>query len=282
MVGVTALGVGSAAASGQEYDVVEVPPGESHIVTLGDNDVLENTLIDITASGAEYRIVAKGDDWEIRDVGVRGAWDTGYETAPLYCQVDSEDAMGVIENVYFGDPVHDELGEVTGLYVPPDHAGTLEIDRMNVQDFGDNGIYASDPGNEKLGGLGGDTIVTNSYSANNEVSNFRIGTEDSYCENCVGFGGHRGVWSYFEHTELVDCEFGDNQSDVVVGIGTHYYRKGAETEVTVTDSRFDGVLFSNDTNELHGESAGEPEHRIPEGVPESAEAAASGRGPDAE
>ena len=53
LLGAAGLASNTAMAQGEDdYDVINVPAGQTHRITLGSGDTLENTLIDITASGA--------------------------------------------------------------------------------------------------------------------------------------------------------------------------------------------------------------------------------------
>ena len=285
-------GASAAAAEDEDYEVVTVAAGDTYSVTLGSGDTLENVLIDITAEGARYEIRATGSDWAIRNVGVRGTWPTGEKLSPFIASVPDPDGEAHIENLYLGDrqPVgavrsraDGTTDGVTGLFVPTNHAGTLHVDRVNIQSYGDNCIYASAPGNgpeHPATGNGGSVIITNSFARETNAACFRIGTSGSRVENSVAIGGQdgegsRAFWGYYEDTEIVDCDFsGSSLSDVVVGANA--WQTGRQATVTATDSRFGSV---SGPGELIGESEGEPQRTSPEeveGCPTSAEEAASG------
>jgi len=272
------------AATEDGYEVIEVAAGDTHSIRLGDGDRLENVLIDITARGAGYDIQAVGDDWVIQNVGIRGAWDHSPRASPFRVAVESVDASARIENLYLGDGVVGSFSpnaEPTGLYAYWYHAGTLEIRNVNIQGFSDNGMYLSAPGNSDSHpnpGHGGEIHIYDSYAKDNQVSGFRLGTDGSFCKNCVAVGGsHRGFWGYYGHTELIDCDLLDNNSgDIKLGTGP--WDKSKQADVTATDTRFETVSTQSGTNDVHGRSAGTPEDRIPEGVPMTPEEAAAGTG----
>ncbi|AXR81221.1 hypothetical protein [Natrarchaeobaculum sulfurireducens] len=272
-----AIGAGTAAAD-EDYDVIRVPAGDTYRVQLGTGDTLENTVIDISASGARYQINAVGSNWTIRNVGVRGVWD-GYDKAePLIVSVPDAGGSARIENLYLGDGAHDDTYPgATGIFVSPNHAGVLEIDRVNIQGYPDNAIYGSGPGNpskHSSTGAGGEVHITNSFAADCRAGGFRIGTNGSYVENCVAVGCDRNFWGFYEETEAIDCDFSNARlGDVGTGDG-HW---GANARARVTDTRF-GTTVEH-SGQVLGESAGSPQRSEPEaveGVPLTAEDAASG------
>jgi hypothetical protein len=279
---VATLGIastGGAAASGDDYEVVEVPPGGRYEKRIGDGETFENTLIDITAEGATYLIYASGSDWTVRNVAVRGVWDEFEKAEPFIALVD-DGSTGVIENVYLGDGATDDsYPGSTGIYVGKAHAGTLEIDRVNIQGFPDNAIYASTPGHtdeyDSGTGGGGEVHITNSYAADCRAAHFRIGTDGSYCRNCVAVGGDRGFIGRFQHTEAYDCDFsGGRFGDVVVGAPG--WETSDTASVSVENTRYESTNLYWDGNELTGSSAGQPRTEPPAGVPRTPEEAASG------
>ncbi len=277
----SAVGVGSAAA-GEDYDVIEVSAGDTYRVQLGDGDTLENTLIDISADGAQYQITATGSDWEIRNVGVSGVWDAHEKAEPISVSVPDAGGSARIENLYLGDGAHDDTYPgATGIFVSPNHAGVLEIDRVNIQGYPDNAIYGSGPGNpsnHSTQGAGGEVHITNSFAADCRAGGFRIGTDGSYAENCVAVGCDRNFWGFYEETEVIDCDFSDAEmGDVGTGDG-HW---GENASVVVTDTRFETTV--EHSGSVVGESADDVDRSEPEdvdGVPLTAEEAAAGTASD--
>lgn len=279
-VGSASLFAGASQTVGAvEYEVIEVGTGETYSRSLGDGETLKNVLFDVSAAGASVDIRATGSDWTIRNVGFEGEDGTGNQDATILCAVD-RGSTGVIENVYLGDG--DEGASHTegraAIFVLPSHGGTLELRRVYIEGRTDNGMYGSDPGHTAVSSNGGEIHVYDSYSANNTASNWRFGTNGSFMQNSVSWGGpHRGVWCYFEHLELIDCDCGDNGRSVEAGEPA--YSKSAHAEVTLADTRYDGLNTRESTNAIHTENADpdDPVHRVPDGCPTSAKAAASGR-----
>ncbi|WP_265107832.1 hypothetical protein [Halosolutus halophilus] len=274
------VAAGTGMASEDDYEVVTVPAGGTFRRKLRDGDVLENVLIDISAKGAAYDIDARGSDWTIRNVGVKGAWDHEHPTSPIRVAADAGSTCR-IENVYLGDGVIPDLpssSNPTGIYAWWYHAGTIEIDRVNIQEHPDNGIYGSAPGNSSdhpNPGGGGELHVTNSYVRAGKTAGIRLGTDGSYAENCVVWSNaHRGFWGYYNDTELIDCDLGGSPTDIHAG--SRSWNAGPSATVTVENCRFGSTNRATSSNRIVGSSAGKPEHRMPDGVPTSAEEAASG------
>ena len=262
-------GVGTAQ---QDFRTIEVDAGEVRRITLNDGETLENTLIDITADEAGYQIVAYGDGWTIRNVGVNGYFNADVDD-PIVVQCPNG-GTGTIENVYLGDGGYNApAGKTTGVFVHANHSGHIDIDRVNVQGWAGNGVYASAPGNHDdhpAPGGGGTVVVTNSYGADNPTADFRLGTDGSYCQNCVTEGAGRGYWGFYHTTELRNC-------DIHNGVYASDGNWQAPAEVHLEDTRASGTMhtYASDA-EIVGSSAGQPRDRMPAGVPTTAAEAASG------
>lgn len=271
--------------SEHEYETVVVPEDSEHYESLSDGDVLENLLIDISAPGATFRIGATVGSFTIRNIGIKGVWDQYEKSEPFIVQVEDPNGEGLIENFYFADGCpDDDYPGVTGIYVGQGHRGTLTIRNVNIQDLPDNAIYASTMGHPDNGG-GGIVQIEDSYAEDCQAAHFRIGTTGSYVKNCVAIGGEsgdRGMLGRFEDTECIDCDFsGHDFQDV--GCGSFGWPDSTNATVTVTNTRFEKLNQSQFTytGEIIGESAGPVQRTSPEdveGVPLSAEMAASGGG----
>ena len=274
--GIAAFGLNAAAAA--DYEEIVVGEGETYSVYLGDGETLENVLIDVSASGAGYSINADGDGWAIRNVGVRGTFDSHSNDSQITLNTPSSDSSGVVENVYLpgaSSPGHSYDG-AKGIYVFRDHAGEILIRNVNIKRMQDNGIYASSPGHDASDANGGIVRVENSYFEANATANIRLGTTGSYAQNCVLKDClDRGFWAYYENPEIRNCDiFGSNVADILLGGST--YEKQNYAEVTAENSRWETVEHGGSSNALHGSSDGTPQDRMPEGCPTSPEAAATG------
>lgn len=268
-----------------EYETITVPSDTREDITLGDGDVLENVLIDISEPGAWFRIEAYGSDWQIRNVGVRGVWDRrsdGHEQA-ISCRVDS--GTGIIDNFYFADGCPDDVFPgVTGIYVQKTHGGTLQINNVNIQEMPNNGIYASTFGLDDGGQ--GSVEITSSYAADCLAAHYRIAGDGSVVEDSVAVGGDRGVWAKFGSMDVTGCDLSGaatNRADGDLVCGTNNYPTDAT--VVVNDTYFGttapGDQGINFPGEIVGGSVPGPPRTTPEevdGVPLTAEEAASGDG----
>ncbi|UPV73804.1 hypothetical protein M0R89_14815 [Halorussus limi] len=269
-ISAAALSTGVSAAD--DFQTITVPAGEVRSFSLGDGDTLENALIDISADGAGYRISANGDGWAIRNVGVKGYFDANVDD-PLVAMCPNG-GSGTIENVYLGDGGYDApAGLTTGIFVHAYHTGHIDIDRVNIQGWAGNGVYASGPGNHDdhpNPGGGGTVQITNSYAADNPTADFRLGTDGSYCKNCVSKGAGRGYWGFYNTTKLIDC-------DIHNGIYASDGSWQSPAVVQLENTRFSGGTHTYvDSASISGSSAGTPRYRIPNGVPTTAKEAASG------
>lgn len=265
---------GTGQMGNQQYKTIRVPAGTRWSPPGGANvsGTLSNILLDTRASGATYQINLRGN-FTMKNFGILGGYSRAGKTQPFTIS-----GNGTIDNVYLGDGGPGSGSGTTGIFGMRDHSGTININNVNVQGFGDNGLYCSAPGNgsdHKAPGGQGRIRVTNSLSANNGISNFRLGTNGSYIENCVSIGGtHRGYWGYYHNTEI-------RNSDIVNGrivIGEKLYANGRKATVTASNSRFGNVTKASGGNRLIGSSQGAPKATIPKGVPTSAAEAASGGG----
>lgn len=263
------------AASTEEYETVTVPAGEREIVRVNDGETFERVLFDVTADGAAVTIVAYGTDWTIRNVAVRGQVDMGDET--VIGAADTGGGTSRIENVWLGDgAVYEEKGG-TGIWVRPDHDGHLEIDRVNVQNMGDNAFYCSAPG----AGDGGTVALRNCYAANCWISHYRLAW--GIVDNCVAavtddrqYRQGRGVWAWPPGPVLVrDCQFAMN--------GEHYsFVPGANdtgSDIYVDDTQWDDDFHGGWTDHHGGtvnfgkNTGTDPQDVVPDGCPTSVAAA---------
>lgn len=247
---------------------------------LGDGEVWQNKLIDVSAPGATVQIRADGAGWAIRNIGIVGglAGDPGNtETGgqpTILCAVPDPDATATIENLYLGDTPEEIDGHrwAGGIRVWDHHAGRLTLDRVNIQDKPANGIHAGAPGPN-----GGAVVVSNCYLSNNGVANCRVGTPDSRVADSVirsdGTGPpnvngarFRGVWQSGASVPVEDCHIAQTGDDYAVVGGTDGGR------CTVSGGQVRGAT----TGAVELVDVGtQPKSFLPSGCPATAEAAAS-------
>ncbi len=273
--GTAVTSVGTAIADEDEYDVIEVSPGETWEYQLDEGEVFENYLIDITATGAEAELWARTNDWVIRNVGFKGQWDTTRRGNFINAMVPDAASTGLIENIYIGDgaATTNYPNSPNGVFVPQPHAGELTIRNLHVQQLADNAVYGSPPGQST--GSDGAVIIEDSYCRDIQPAGWRVGGSGSRIENCVAINAHRGVWNRFSEIDVIDCDIADSRlSDIEVRSG----RVGGNTPtVNAKNTRF-GTTDETDGS-INGGSVAAPRRTEPDevsGVPLTAEAAASG------
>ncbi|WP_222918373.1 hypothetical protein [Natrinema sp. SYSU A 869] len=275
----TAIGGAGTAAAQDDYEVIEA---EGQTITIDAGETWENKLIDMT-TGQDIIITAHSSDWTIRNIGFKGENTSGTGSATFGIS-DTGNGTSTIENVYLGDGSSAGNGNPNGhgqtaFWVAPDHNGHIDFENVNIQNFADNAIYGSAPGNK-----GGGTIhIDSTFAANCYVSHFRLATEGSkvtnssvYVDSSHGYVG-RGIWGWAPGTiEVEGCQIEMNGQNTAIDAGAN----GSPTEINVTDSDYDeqaGVAKHAGSTVQLGDSVGtDPKAFIPQGVPTSPEEAASG------
>ncbi|SNZ12221.1 hypothetical protein SAMN06269185_1557 [Natronoarchaeum philippinense] len=171
---------------------VHIPPGSYEWNGEGlDGDYENAALIGDGKPGAvelnfpegEHRynaVRAQAGEVRLENFQIRGA--TGGEEAKLRAEARGEDATMVLDKIWLPDGVEDGADGV-GIYVGAEHAGTIRIVDCWVQNFSDNGLYASGPGADFDDAENGKVIVEGGLFRNNNISNVRIGTDGAEVRN---------------------------------------------------------------------------------------------------
>ena len=270
-VGTAAVGTVTA----DEVETISLDAGEHRTIAVEDGETFEDVLIDCTADGAHVTVSAQGTDWTIRNVGIEGR--VSGKNA-VFGVADTGGNTSTIENVYLGDGATNGHRIGLGIWVAPEHDGHIDIERVNIQEMGDNSFYCSAPGN-----AGGGTVdMRNCYSANSWVSHFRL--SDGCVENCTAVNDERhkdgrGVWAWSPGTvEVTDCDLLMNGRHYAIEAGAN----GSGTTVDVSETAFT-TDFHGGTNAVDGstidisdEPDRDPADELPDGCPDSASVAAAG------
>jgi hypothetical protein len=278
--------VGAGSATAAEYDTITVSAGSTRTISVGSGETFENKLIDITASGASVSIHAKANDWTIRNVGVKGQQSS--DVTMFSPAVPDSGSSARVENVYMGGG--GSSGGGVGVWVDATgsdaHRGTLVFDNFHVAGFADNGLYASGPGTKLGPDAGGPVHILNSFAHNNNISNFRIGTNGSKIVNSValvdgnvtphanGING-RGIWvrEHAQNMLIEDSVSAIRHSDGGFAVGAYY----GDEQCTVRNSTVEGPIAYDSAFTLENVSRSAPSGiSLPDGVPMSAEEAAGG------
>lgn len=264
---------GNGVVMGDEAPEMEVLDGAT--VALSDGGTFQNKIIE--ASGG-VTITAEGSGWAIRNIGIRGMVGGG---TPIKVKGD-----GIIENVYLGDGVSGG----SGVFIHPDHSGTIRVRGSHFAGFDEHAVYGSAPGNGSShpNPGGGGTYVAQDCYVTNCISGFRTGTSGSKVENCVvdvgtlrspvnHSGNGRAHWVYYNDAEVIDS---DLKGRLVVG-GKAWTHQNTST-ISFSNTRFTGNILNKTGNpdavDESGLSDGADvsESNIPEGVPMTPEEAATG------
>jgi len=276
--------VGDAATVSQQNGVTVVSVGENKRprIFVGSGRALTNVLVDLSAPGSHLSIDGGGSNWAIQNIGYRGRATWGAKDNALSARVESG-GQALIENVYLGDGSVD--GRQTGLFVSKNTAGTLTINRVNVQEWPDNGVYASAMG-PLNGGAGGTVRIANSFSANNTTANFRLSDGGSLSNSVSvstkpgpqkrGSTTVRGLWAR------------DGGAPIQVSNAMFYHPRREASVITagnpparvaVSNSALDTTLIDENGGSVSFSSISTTTSMaVPQGVPGSAQAAASGSG----
>lgn len=263
---------GETTAADSTYRTIRVEANQYRSISVEAGESLENVLVDISAKGASAQIVASGADWSIRNVGFHGVHPGGHY---LLTPAASAGSAATVENLYMGDG---QVGGSTsgGIWIPPEHEGTIEFRRVNVQRFADNGLY----GTNSAADTGGIVHVSDSYFRSNNDANVRVGTAAGTCtvRNTVSVGdadtpvsphhgdehGHgsqcRGVWAWWGDVVVEDCDIHVEESVGENLVEASKNEAAAKATITTRNTR------------VGSRASREP----PSGVPLTAAAAARG------
>ncbi|WP_435177282.1 hypothetical protein [Halorussus sp. AFM4] len=268
----------SAGAAAAEYETRTVSAGDYERVTLQDGDTFENVLVDISADGAEFHIDASGDNWTIRNVGIKGQLDSSGD-APNIIRADGN---GVIEHCFFGDIAAANIGG-GAIGIKSYHAGHIDISECYIGGSTDNGIYAAQPAEHN----GGTMAVDTCYFVNNNITHIRAAADGTTVKNSVltntndvdpnhksGSINSRGLWDFYgtgdETVTIENCDI-----DITSANTNGAASAAVATAVTyeMRNCQVKGELRGNVTESNVGSN---PDTSVPSGVPTTPEEAAAG------
>lgn len=290
-VAAAGTGMATGVTAAKEYETITIPANTAKQFTVGSGETFENKLIDISASGADVRIVASGSDWTIRNVGVTGEADTSGPHPPGknlggYPNLITASGTGTIEHVYLGDGVSGDMVRKGAIGIPKSFAGHIDITEVTMNGWTGNAIYAG--GAAKSSGGGGTLAFDRCLMKNNNISHLRIATDGTTVKNTViyntndvplhpingGVVNSRGVYDgYGTESDVVTFENCDIDCTDSNTNGAASALVAAHTTFKVKNSQVKGSLIGNVETTNVG---GNPSHEAPTGAPTTAKDAATG------
>lgn len=194
----------------------------------GKNYLVEGFTFDFTAerTGARFQLVPTGG-FVMRDVRVEGTMDNPHG-ALLFWVLD-EDAYGLVQNVRLPDGATSPTESFTtnGMYVGRSTNGTITFRNCHVEGFTDNGLYASNPSAPAA------IHVEGGLYRNNNISQVRLGTPDSYVRN-----------ARVEVTEKIDTWYTVNMRGIRAATGSGVSVKNCDV-VMSADAPSSGAIVGN-------------------------------------
>ena len=117
-------------------------------------------------------VVRTRGDFTIRNVRTLGRYPR--KSVGFHFAVENENRRALVENlVSMGGK---QGGETVGIFVNRQHAGDLTVRNCHLENFPNNGLYASAPGDDgKLRSSGGIVRVVGGFYRNNNIANVRLG-----------------------------------------------------------------------------------------------------------
>ncbi len=204
-------------------------------VRYGRNILVEGFTLDITAdrTGGRFQLVPTGG-FVMRDVRVKGEFDN--PNGPLLFWVQDPDAYGLVQDVRApdGSGAAPETGTAVGIFVSASTRGTITFRNCHVEGFTDNGLYASNPVDPAA------IQVEGGYYANNNISQVRLGTSNSYVKN-----------ARVEVTEEIDTWYTVNMRGIRQADGSGVTVKNCDVVMSADVGSSGGIVSNHTSGELH-------------------------------
>lgn len=211
--------------------------------------VLENITFDFTNSeaGGPLHFFLTGDS-TVRNMTYEGTCSN--QLGIMRVEVLDENGSVLFENLQARNI--DEDHTLTGVYVSGNHAGEATFRDCNLEEFSDNGLYASAPGGP--GGQDGAVNVEGGVYRNNNISNVRLGSTGSIAQDVdvivdsetPGWGqlNSRGIRLRNKSGQLIDnCSitFEQEAADSFGGVVFHTKNSGGLVRDTTIRVRRDEI-----------------------------------------
>ena len=271
----------SASADENDYDVIRA---RGQVINIGRGETFENKLIDVS-TGNSVLLNVTGADSVIRNIGFEGL----YRGDQFLVSINADRGDILFENIYMGDGATKEGSSFVhgpgAIFMHRGNDASVTFRRCNVQGFPNNGFYCSNTASGPSS-VHFDTC----FGKNNGVTTFRCASGDDVIENCVayndntdygpGYGGYtetdgRPVWVWNGGTVTIrDSHFADGPYPYALVAGAN----GSPGSVNFESGGYRGDIqrASGSTVSVGDAVSTSPDLSVPDGVPTSAEAAASG------
>jgi hypothetical protein len=164
-------------------ETITLSEGEVVVYELSARETFENVLIDQTAPGASYTILAPNvPGFTIRNVGFLGAGQGGQDGDPPSSAFHLQLAgQGEVEGVYLNAKNPDADATTGGMWFSTGHAAHVDVRHCYVAGMARGGIRYDAPAY----GSGGTVTVTDTYCRDNTIANVLLGTEGGVLRRCV-------------------------------------------------------------------------------------------------
>ncbi|NUB92464.1 hypothetical protein HT576_15735 [Haloterrigena sp. SYSU A121-1] len=275
----TAVTAATGAASAADYDVIRA---QGQTINIGSGETFENKLIDLT-TGSSVLLMVNGANSTIRNVGFKGL----HRGDGFMISINAGRGDVLVENVYLGDGSTKEGADFVhgpgAVFMHRNNNADVTFRRCNVQGWPNNAFYCSNTAH------GGSARFEYCFGKNNGVSTYRVASGNDAIIGCVayndntdygqGYGGYgetngRPVWVWNGGTVTIrDSNFSD---------GPYPYALVAGANNSPGRANFESGGYSGNIRRGAGSTvtvgsavSSAPDLSIPDGVPTSAEAAAS-------
>ncbi|MFA9427623.1 hypothetical protein [Natronorubrum sp. A-ect3] len=271
----------SASADENDYDVIRA---RGQVINIGRGETFENKLIDVS-TGNSVLLNVTGADSVIRNIGFEGL----YRGDQFLVSINADRGDILFENIYMGDGATKEGSSFVhgpgAVFMHRGNDASVTFRHCNVQGFPNNGFYCSNTASGPSS-VHFDTC----FGKNNGVTTFRCASGNDVIENCVayndntdygpGYGGYtetngRPVWVWNGGTVTIrDSHFADGPYPYALVAGAN----GSPGSVNFESGGYRGDIqrASGSTVSVGDGVSTSPDLSVPDGVPTSAEAAASG------
>ncbi|ELY39138.1 hypothetical protein [Natronorubrum tibetense] len=260
-------------ADEDDFDVIEA---RGQVIRIGD-ETFENKLVDVS-NGNGITFVVDGAA-TIRNIGISGL----YQGDGFIFSITAPRGTVEFENIYIGDGANKSGSSFVhgpgAIFYHADASADVVFRECNVQGYPNNGWYCSNSSR------GGSVTWERCFGKNNGVTTFRAASGGDTLRDCVAYNDNTdystdyGSWGNYNESSgrplwvwqpggctVEDCHFDAGQYNAAVI--TH---QGASVALD------GGAVAGGTQGRVNTSNAGNsPDLSIPDGVPTSAEQAASG------